>query len=473
MPGTSNTRGAPPATGDAAFARISRIPVPARYPSTPGRKKVGPATPGSASQWGTPGNRGAPSTPYGVRAMQRRAANTPGRERRKSGRAQRETVFDVLRNLSKALAPESQPIQSSPQPLPEPEPEPEIDEIDALDNEPAPERPRLSFPLEEVEEEDDDGSPEIRPPRMSLALGDDDMPRDDITHDDITHTSVEYPRRATLDRDRNRLSMMSAGGPRLSENFGDATGLESDSDVGADTGVMPDGEQDETIISHGAFDRGGETEDLGRFNFDLNFPSPVAQPVDLDADEPINDDGFELPAVELEPEVGPDSDSESDDNDAGGTSGGFGLELYSPERVSMRESPGLVGGGLREESTVVQGSKQKKLSRHGIPVPTLPTGVIKKLATRFARARAGPKAKISKSTLAAIEQASSWYFEQASEDLVAYSKHAGRKTIDEADVTTLMRRQRHLNNNTTVFSLAQKHLPKELLQDMRLALPPR
>lgn len=33
-------------------------------------------------------------------------------------------------------------------------------------------------------------------------------------------------------------------------------------------------------------------------------------------------------------------------------------------------------------------------------------------------------------------------------------------------------RQRHINNSTTVFSLAQKHLPKELLQDMRLAMPP-
>lgn len=35
--------------------------------------------------------------------MQRRAANTPGRNRRKSGAAQRETVFDVLRNLSKGM----------------------------------------------------------------------------------------------------------------------------------------------------------------------------------------------------------------------------------------------------------------------------------------------------------------------------------------------------------------------------------
>jgi histone H3/H4 len=121
---------------------------------------------------------------------------------------------------------------------------------------------------------------------------------------------------------------------------------------------------------------------------------------------------------------------------------------------------------------VFPGAKQKKLSRYGVPVPNMPVGVVRKLATRFARARAGSKAKISKATLAAIEQASAWYFEQVSEDLAAYSKHAGRKTIDETDVTTLLRRQRHINNATTVFSLAQKHLPKELLQDMRLAMPP-
>lgn len=181
----------------------------------------------------------------------------------------------------------------------------------------------------------------------------------------------------------------------------------------------------------------GETDDIGRFNLDFNFPSPAA-PADLDPDEPMNDDeGFELPVDDLEePGLGPGSDG----SDVGDTTGGFGLELYPPDRVSMSESPGLVGGGLREEDTVIQGKKQKKLSRHGIPVPNMPAGVVRKLATRFARARAGPKAKISKTTLTAIEQASSWYFEQASEDLAAYSKHAGRKTIDEADVTALMRR---------------------------------
>ncbi|KAE8350279.1 centromere kinetochore component CENP-T-domain-containing protein [Aspergillus coremiiformis] len=441
--------------GNTRITGLQRLPIHTKYPLTPSRFAT--ATPSRR----TPRNRGtaAPSTPYGLRAMQRRAANTPARDRRKSGRIQRETTFDILRNLGKALAPVSQPIHSSPQeetPEPEPEPEPEKDEIEELDNEPEIERPRLSLPLEEVEEQEE-ASPEPRPPRLSLAFEEEDI-------------TVEYPRRASSEYDRARLSMMSFGNPRLSENFGDATRLESGSEDGDETGIEHDDDRenpDETVMSQGAFDRGGETEDLGRFNFDFNFPSPP--PPVADMDEPLNDDeGFELPLVDLAQDTAPLSES---NDDAGIATGEFDLDLNLPARVSLSASPGI-GGGLRDEDTAIVQGKQKKLSRHGIPVPNMPSGVIRKLATRFAPARAGSKAKMSKATLAAIEQASSWYFEQVAEDLTAYSKHAGRKTIDESDVTTLMRRQRHLNNSTTIFSLASKHLPKELLQDMRLSMPP-
>ncbi|GAB1211241.1 hypothetical protein ATERTT37_000354 [Aspergillus terreus] len=350
------------------------------------------------------------------------------------------------------------PIKSSPQDQRPPEPEPERDEIEELDNEPAVERPRLSLPLEDVEEVDE-ASPDPRPPRLSLAFEDDGTGEVDV--EDIT---VEYPRRDISDRDRARLSMMSFGGPRLSEHFGEATQLESESEGGDDTGLAHDEGADETMISQGAFDAGGETDDLGRFNFDFNFPSPPPPGEGDDMDGPLHDDdGFELPPVDFAADTGAASD---DSGDAGDTAGGFGLDLNIQPRVSLSESPGIVGGGLREEEHVAPGTKQKKLSRHGIPVPNMPSGVIRKLATRFAPSRAGSKAKISKATLAAIEQASAWYFEQAGEDLAAYSKHAGRKTIDESDVIALMRRA------NTVFSLAQKHLPKELLQDMRLAMPP-
>lgn len=87
------------------------------------------------------------------------------------------------------------------------------------------------------------------------------------------------------------------------------------------------------------------------------------------------------------------------------------------------------------------GSKKKvKLSKHGIQYPSLPAGVVKKLATTFARMGGNSKAKINKETLDAIMQASDWFFEQASDDLGAYAQHAGRKTIDESDVVTLMAR---------------------------------
>ena len=84
--------------------------------------------------------------------------------------------------------------------------------------------------------------------------------------------------------------------------------------------------------------------------------------------------------------------------------------------------------------------KKIKVSKHGIPYPSLPAGVVKKLATTYARTSGKRIAKISKDTLDAIVQASDWFFEQISDDLDAYARHAGRKTIDESDLITLMRR---------------------------------
>ncbi|KAL1851849.1 hypothetical protein Plec18170_006152 [Paecilomyces lecythidis] len=463
---TPNPRGrrSPPGSGtpgQETGRRAVASPAISRVPTTPGRF-IGLATPSAnrSATRRTP-RTGAPSTPFGLRAIQRRAANTPGRDRRKSGRPQRETPFDILRNLGKALAPVSAPIRSSPQEEPEP---PKKDEIDELDNEPEIPKPRLSLPIE-VDEDEDDG-PDIPPPRLSLAF----------EEEDITQASIEYPRRAMADADRARLERMSFGDVRLSENFGDLSRLENVDDMseGGDYTTLQHDEAEERgdVTGISGFDAGGETDDLGRFNFDFNFPSPNAAGPDLAQDD---DDGFMLDTADMqhEPELQPLFDRGDNDDDDDDVTGGFGLDVYmgdqASEAGSTRQAP--IGGGLRDEP-LRQGRKEKKISRHGHPVPNLPAAMVKKLATRFARTSAGAKTKLSKETLAAIEQASEWYFEQASDDLAAYAKHAGRKTIDEGDVMTLMRRQRHTNNATTVFSLAQKHLPKELLQDMRLAMPP-
>ncbi|KAF5015707.1 hypothetical protein F66182_12864, partial [Fusarium sp. NRRL 66182] len=364
--------------------------------------------------------------------MQRRTANTPGRDRRRSTRGpQRETAFDILRNLGRTLAPISKPIQSSPQEerSPTPESSSEIeDETVYLDREPLPERPRLSLPLRADSGTSSDGSPDMPPPRLSLQFDE----------DDITQRSVEYPRRAISDKDRQRLERMSFGDVRMSENFGDLTRLDAFSEAGGLVQGADDEDIEQTQLDEAAFDAGGETADLGRFNLEFNFPSPVAPAAGFDDALPNDEDDFMLQTDQGEIPY-PSSDDDAAD-------GFTGFEVNIPDQISeagttgtAEAGAGIIGGGLRDEPS--KGTRrQKKLSRHGIPVPLLPTGVVKRLATRYARAGASSKAKINKETLAAIEQASEWFFEHASEDLAAYSRHAGRQTIDESDVVALMRR---------------------------------
>ncbi|EDN03322.1 predicted protein [Histoplasma mississippiense (nom. inval.)] len=368
-------------------------------PTTPAQTSVPPPlSTNRASARQTPrgaysGANAAPATPHALRALQRRAAtHTPGRDRRKSGRMQRETPMDVLRNLGKVLAPTTRPVSSSPQEEPEkPPPQP----IDDLDEEPDLPRPRLSLPLTEMIVQGD-GSPDIQPPRLSLAI------EEDV---DQTWRSIEMPRRDRSIQDRTTLSRVSMGSNRFSDHFGDLSRMED----------LEEEEAEYTIV------QGDDEDDHGQ-DTGLVFDAGI-----------VEEGGIEL---------------------------AFQDDFSRPAPPSSSPEPA--------PQVMVKGNKRQKLSRHGIPVPQLPSGIIKKLATRFARTGGGGKSRISKDTLAAIEQATEWYFEQASDDLSTYAKHAGRKTIDETDVTTLMRRQRHIGKNTTMFALAQKHLPKELLHDIRL-----
>lgn len=100
--------------------QLQRLPSHTRYPLTPSRliTTLTPSAQRSASRY-TPRARAsaAPSTPYGLRARQQRAANTPGRDRRRSGRVQRETTFDILRNLGRSrwfLFPNGVPMMGIP-----------------------------------------------------------------------------------------------------------------------------------------------------------------------------------------------------------------------------------------------------------------------------------------------------------------------------------------------------------------------
>ena len=148
------------------------------------------------------------------------------------------------------MAPTSKTIQSSPREEVEPEKRDGIDEIDELDNEPVPERPRLSLPIDDDTGENGEESPDIPPPRLSLAF----------EEEDITQRSVEYPRRALSEQDRMRFSRVSFGDVRLSENFGDLSRIGGISEGEDNTITLQQVNDDEgledTTIEQGAFDAG-------------------------------------------------------------------------------------------------------------------------------------------------------------------------------------------------------------------------
>ena len=142
------------------------------------------------------------------------------------------------------------------------------------------------------------------------------------------------------------------------------------------------------------------------------------------------------------------------------------------------------GNGARRQRV----PKSQRRSRHGIPYSLLPGGLIKSLAVSLAQSTGDGKAKVDREALSAIVQASDWFFEQVSHDLDAYAQHAERKVINETDVITLMKRcsnfavlvhcsslifsrQRLLTATATPFSLAQKYLPRDLIQIARTTRP--
>ncbi|KAF3912735.1 hypothetical protein ABW21_db0209918 [Orbilia brochopaga] len=119
------------------------------------------------------------------------------------------------------------------------------------------------------------------------------------------------------------------------------------------------------------------------------------------------------------------------------------------------------------------GTKRKRkelpLSAHGIPYPSIPAKTIKAM---LARTGSGAP-KLSKEALAAVMQATEVYFENLGGDLAGFARHAKRRTVEESDVVQVLRRHRLLSDRTTVFSLAAQHLPRELLQDVRIQVPRR
>lgn len=164
-----------------------------------------------------------------------------------------------------------------------------------------------------------------------------------------------------------------------------------------------------------------------------------AEGEDEDEDEDIiaaaDDPDDALPGADEEEDYETDPDADADQE----------MEIEEDEQASaphLREAsiPRSPSPSGKAKKQVQARRKSLMVSRHGTAYPSLPSSVVKRLATSFSRLHSGPTTKLNKDTLDAISQASDWFFEQVSEDLGSYAEHAGRKTIEEADVVALMSR---------------------------------
>jgi hypothetical protein len=162
--------------------------------------------------------------------LRRTAALTPGKDRRRSGRQQRESPRDIVRALTRALALGSKAIGVSPQSELVPNGKLFLKGQEDDDDRPEP-QPRLSIPLGGDDDDDDDSL--LLPPLRSTDL---------IEDDNLTQRSVEQPRRAAREQPPV-LSRGSFGSIRTSDRFGDLNELDLD--------ALPVEGPDSSFVEHG------------------------------------------------------------------------------------------------------------------------------------------------------------------------------------------------------------------------------
>ncbi|RVD90171.1 uncharacterized protein DFL_001147 [Arthrobotrys flagrans] len=486
-----------------------------RVSITPRASTVEPVTPSfvrPASSIPNTSVRRRLTTPHAIRGYSNRPTPHKNQGKRRNSRfaAEDDDIFQALKQFSKITAPKSKPFIPTPKAI---TPKAVSERRQTLkgirlhrdlnavssDEEADPIRPpRLSnvslrligkrLTIKDNHEAEEDDDVEISPPpQLSTPLrdsGDDD----DLKSGGIETPRFEVARRAVGENDR-RFSFLpnmgdrfadfgdvvmddsivqEAGGQHIAEVFEgesfavDGDGMEGLSfadrtvDLNAPEGDVsgffnaqgmgiPDDETDfrleqvEISPPSELIGVGEETGDLPEITNEISSPPPPRTP----------------PADDTEPVfVGSDFDDEEDDEDDDGPPP-FQPDDNNDLRSTVQPRP----------TKKPRGRKELPLSAHGIPYPSLSTKAIKSIIARTS------KQKISKEALAMIASASEAYFENLGEDLGSFAKHAKRKTVEEGDVLQVLRRHRLLNDKTTVFSLANQYLPRELLQDIKIQVP--
>ena len=84
--------------------------------------------------------------------------------------------------------------------------------------------------------------------------------------------------------------------------------------------------------------------------------------------------------------------------------------------------------------------KRQNVSSHGIYYAPLSDRIVKRVVSRLSQRSGNSKRSLGKDLVAAVTQATDWFFEQLGADLGAFAHHGNRKNIDESDVTAILTR---------------------------------
>ncbi|NXX32616.1 CENPT protein, partial [Nicator chloris] len=87
--------------------------------------------------------------------------------------------------------------------------------------------------------------------------------------------------------------------------------------------------------------------------------------------------------------------------------------------------------------------------------PQVPRSLIKQIFRHLV------KMPVTRDAFNIVEKCSERYFKQLSDDLEAYTHHAGRKTVEAADLEVLMRRQGLVTDKMPLNVLIERYLPLE------------
>ncbi|KGL74731.1 Centromere protein T, partial [Tinamus guttatus] len=87
--------------------------------------------------------------------------------------------------------------------------------------------------------------------------------------------------------------------------------------------------------------------------------------------------------------------------------------------------------------------------------PELASSLIKQIFSHYV------KMPVTRDAFRIVQKCSERYFKQLSSDLEVYSQHAGRNTVEVADLEVLMRRQGLVTDKMPLHVLIERHLPLE------------